>query len=84
MKIFKIIIISILAIVVLFFSISYIPVVFITKEGQKCINNFNCSRLKPICDEMNSDLPENSLGLKEPMCINNECACEWYGNLLSL
>ncbi len=66
----------------MFLSVSYIPAIFISKEGQKCINKFNCIKLKPICDEMNMTLPENTLGYKEPMCILNKCKCEWPGNLL--
>ena len=32
---------------------------------------------------MDKEIPENSLGQKEPMCIDNKCKCEWPGNLLN-
>ncbi len=66
------------------FAILYIPRIFITKEGQKCIVDTNCSRLGSICDEMNEDIKENELGHVGPMCIDWVCTCEWYGNLLKL
>lgn len=84
MKILKISLIAILVVIIIYLFVSYIPVIFITKEGQTCLNEMNCMRLKPVCDEINKDIPKNTLGLTEPMCNNYKCECEWYGNLLNL
>ena len=84
MKFIKIISISICVIIALYFSILYIPEIFITKEGQKCLADTNCSRIKPICDDINESVYKNDLVHTEPMCLNYVCRCEWSGNLLHL
>jgi len=74
---------KLLAIVIIIFfllSIVLLPKYFISKEGQKCLINYHCSFLN--CDEKNSKLDKNDLVFYEPMCIDGQCQCEWYGKFL--
>jgi uncharacterized membrane protein (Fun14 family) len=82
MKITKISLYIIGIIIIIFFGILYIPVIFISKEGQKCLVNTNCIKLNNICEKINKKIPKNELGQVEPMCIDSTCRCEWPGVLL--
>ena len=66
----------------MYVAIFYLPAVFISQEGDKCLVDSNCLRIKPVCEEINQKMALEPLGKKEPMCINYRCKCEWQGNLL--
>ncbi len=81
-KILKVVFLIFVGTIFLYLAVFYFPVLFISQEGDKCLVDSNCLRIEAICEEINEDMLPNSLGRKEPMCINYECRCEWYGNLL--
>lgn len=64
-------------IIFIFLIILYIPIIFISKEGQKCLVDTNCIRLNNKCEEINKKIPKSDVRFTEPMCIGLTCRCEW-------